>query len=80
MPVGPMGGLPRAPRGSHCKLGTTFQQSYSHNDMVDNFIVIQLTFADLFVPQDFTLRTTQSFYMGHTRQEIKRLKWWYFLL
>ena len=24
MPVGPMGGLPRAPRGSECELGTTF--------------------------------------------------------
>ena len=24
--------------------------------MVDNFIVIQLTFAEMFVPQDFTIR------------------------
>ena len=26
--------------------------------MVENFIVIQLTFAEIFVPQDFTIRTT----------------------
>ena len=56
MPGGPTGGLPRAPRGSDFKSGTTFQWSYSHNDMVENFIVIQLTFAEIFVPQDFTIR------------------------
>ena len=26
--------------------------------MVENFIVIQLTFAEIFVAQDFTIRTT----------------------
>ena len=26
--------------------------------MVDNFIMIQLTFAEIFLPQDFTIRTT----------------------
>ena len=26
--------------------------------MVENFIVIQLTLAEIFVPQDFTIRTT----------------------
>ena len=25
--------------------------------MIENFIVIQLTFAEIFVPQDFTIRT-----------------------
>ena len=32
--------------------------------MVENFIVIQLTFSDIFVPQDFTVRTAQSFLYG----------------
>ena len=26
--------------------------------MVENFIVIQVTLAEIFVPQDFTIRTT----------------------
>ena len=46
MPVGPMGGLPRAPRGSDCEIGTTFQ-----NDIVENFILMQIIFAEIFVPQ-----------------------------
>ena len=33
------------------------QLSYSHNDIVENFIVIQLIFAEIFVPQYFTIRT-----------------------
>ena len=31
------------------------QYSYIHNDMVDNFIAIHLTFAEIFVPQDYTI-------------------------
>ena len=53
-----MGGLPRAPWRFDCELGTTFQYSYSHNDMLENFIVIKLTFTEIFAPQDFTIRTT----------------------
>ena len=31
---------------------------FSHNDMRENFILIQLTLAEIFVPQDFIIRTT----------------------
>ena len=61
MPVGPMGGLQRAPRGSECELGTTFPWSYSHNDIVESFIAMQVIFAEIFVPQDFTIRTAHGF-------------------
>ena len=29
--------------------------------MIDNFIVIQLIFAEIFVPQDFTIRAGDGF-------------------
>ena len=57
MLVGPTGGLLGAPWGSYLKTGTTFL-SYNHIDIVDNLIVIQLIFAEIFVQQDFTIRTT----------------------
>ena len=41
---------------SDFKLGTTFQKSYSHNDWVENVIVIKLPFAEIFVLQDFTIK------------------------
>ena len=51
-------GSAKVPPGSDFELGTTFQKSYSHNDVVENFIVIQSSFAEIFVLQDFTVRTT----------------------
>ena len=55
--MGPMGGLPKAPRRSNFKLGTNFQSSYNHNDMVDNCIVIKFTFDGIFVPKNVIIRT-----------------------
>ena len=34
--------------------------------MVDNFIVIQLTFAEIFVPQDFTIKLLLGSVEPHT--------------
>ena len=48
IPGGPTRGLSRAPQG----FGSW---SYSHKNMVENFIVIQLIFAEKFVSQDFTI-------------------------
>ena len=67
MPVGPMGGLPRAPRGSECELGTTFPQSYSQHDIVENFIAMQIILAEIIVPQDFTKRLLLGSVNPHTR-------------
>ena len=56
MPVGPMGGLQRAPRVSESESGTTFSYSYSHNDIVENLIAMQILFAGIFEPQNCTLK------------------------
>ena len=51
-----MEGLPRNPWGSECELGTTFPYSYSNNDIEENFIYMLIKFAEIFLPQDFSIR------------------------
>ena len=31
-------------------------RSYSHNDIVESFIAMEIIVAEIFVPQDFTIR------------------------
>ena len=52
----PTGGLSRDPRLFDLKSGIIFQYSYRHNYTVDNFIMIQFTFPEIFVPQDSLLK------------------------
>ena len=53
--MGPMGACQGPPGGPDVNLGP-LSRPYIHNDTVESCIVMQIIFADIFVPQDFTMR------------------------
>ena len=54
--MGSYGGPAQGPRGAEFKLDTSFQYIYRQNEEEKIFIVVQLLFSKLFVPQVFSNR------------------------
>ena len=54
--MGSYGGPAQGPRGAEFKLDTSFQYIYRQNEEEKIFIVVQLLFSELFVPQVFSNR------------------------
>ena len=52
MSVGPAKG----PSGGRMWTRDHFSMVQIHNDIVESFIAMQIIFAEIFVPQDFTIR------------------------
>ena len=54
--MGSYGGPAQGPRGAEFKLDTSFHYIYRQNEEEKIFIVVQLLFSELFVPQVFSNR------------------------
>ena len=54
--MGSYGGPAKGPRGAEFKLDTSFHYIYRQNEEEKIFIVVQLLFSELFVPQVFSNR------------------------
>ena len=54
--MGSYGGPAKGPRGAEFKLDTSFHYIYRQNEEEKIFIVVQLLFSELFVPQGFSNR------------------------
>ena len=84
--MGSYGGPAQGPQGAEFKLDTSFHYIYRQNEEEKIFIVVQLLFSELFVPQVFSNRagpelrwpanTCVTKYCGIYGQLITSPKWY----